>query len=54
MEENRLDEEELEDAGMMLSEDDILQVIELGDDQPMNGNASVSNVTNRIIMYLSM
>ena len=41
MEENRLDNEEVEDDadGMILSEDDILQVIELGDDQPMNGNA---------------
>ena len=42
MEENQLDEEDLEDDGMMLSEDDILQVIELGDEQPMNGNASIS------------
>ena len=42
MEENQLDNKEVEDDddGMILSEDDILQVIELGgDDQPMNGNA---------------
>ena len=41
MEENRFDEEEVEDNGMMLSEEDILQVIELGDNQPINGNLSV-------------
>lgn len=40
MEENRLGDEDLEDDdGMILSEDDILQVIELGDNQPINGNA---------------
>ena len=40
MEENRLDEEE--DDGMMLSEDDILQVIDLGDEQSMNGMGNAS------------
>ena len=34
MEGNQEDEE---DDGMMLSEDDILQVIDLGDEQSMNG-----------------
>ena len=38
MEENRLDDDDLEgDDGLILSEEDILQVIELGDDEPMNG-----------------
>ena len=38
MEEDRLDDEDLEgDDGLMLSEDDILQVIELGGNEPMNG-----------------
>lgn len=44
MEENRLEDEDLEehDDGMILSEDDILQVIELGDDdQHLNGNEAI-------------
>lgn len=42
MEENRLDGEDQEDDGMMLSEDDILQVIDLGDEQSMNGMCNAS------------
>lgn len=42
MEENRLDNEDLEEEdGMVLSEEDILQVIDLGDDQPVNGKGGV-------------
>ena len=48
MEENRLDEEE--DDGMILSEDDILQVIDLGDEQSMNG--TVTQVTSTIHHFI--
>ena len=35
-----------DDGGMMLSADDILQVIELGDEQHMNGNAIFNTCFN--------
>lgn len=51
MEENRLDDEDLEEEdGMILSEDDILQVIELGDEQPMNGKKSI--LINNLLLLL--
>jgi len=37
MEENSPEDESLGEDGFVLSQDDILQVIELGDDEPLNG-----------------
>jgi len=37
MEENYPEDEGLEEDGFVLHQDDILQVIELGDEQPLNG-----------------
>ena len=52
MEESRFDEEGVEDDGMMLSEEDILQVIELGDNQPINGNSSVKIQCAAMLLYV--
>jgi len=37
MEESHVEDESLEEDGFVLHQDDILQMIELGDEQPLNG-----------------